>query len=56
MSTRTTVYVPRDVAALAVGADSVAARIAEEALVRGLNVDVVRTARGACFGSRLWLK
>ncbi len=47
-----TVYVPRDAAAKAVGADAVAAAIAAEAAVRGLDVRLVRN------GSRglLWLE
>ncbi|MDM0011142.1 NADH-ubiquinone oxidoreductase-F iron-sulfur binding region domain-containing protein [Variovorax sp. J22P168] len=47
-----TVYVPRDSAALAVGADRVARRIADEAAVRGIALQVVRN------GSRglLWLE
>lgn len=47
-----TVYVPRDVAALAVGADEVAAALAAEAQRRGLALHIVRN------GSRgmLWLE
>jgi len=47
-----TVYVPRDSAALAVGADRVARRIADEAKARGLDVTLVRN------GSRglMWLE
>ena len=47
-----TVFVPRDSAALAVGADRVARRIAEEARKRGLEVNIVRN------GSRglMWLE
>lgn len=47
-----TVYVPRDAAALAAGADEVARRIAAEAQARGLSVRLVRN------GSRgmLWLE
>jgi formate dehydrogenase iron-sulfur subunit len=46
------VYVPRDSAALAVGADRVARRIADEASARGVSVQIVRN------GSRglLWLE
>ena len=40
---RRRVYVPRDAAALAVGADAVAAALAGHA-------DVVRTGRAACTG------
>ena len=39
MSTTTTIYVPRDSAALAAGADQVAAAIAAEAAHRGQAVD-----------------
>jgi formate dehydrogenase iron-sulfur subunit len=50
MSTR--IYVPCDSAALAVGADAVAAAIAREATRRGLDVDIVRNGtRGL-----LWLE
>ena len=46
------VFVPRDAAALAVGADKVAAAIEREAMARGLDVRIVRN------GSRglLWLE
>ena len=52
MSVATTVFVPRDSAALAVGADRVARRIAEEARKRALEVNIVRN------GSRglMWLE
>jgi formate dehydrogenase iron-sulfur subunit len=48
----TTVYIPKDSAALAVGADAVAATLAAECKARGLNVTIVRN------GSRglLWLE
>ena len=48
----TRVYVPRDAAALSVGADEVAVRIAAEAHARGLDVTIVRN------GSRgmVWLE
>ncbi|MGH8822783.1 MAG: formate dehydrogenase beta subunit, partial [Rhodoferax sp.] len=48
----TTLYVPRDSAALAVGADLVARRITEEASARGIDIRLVRN------GSRglLWLE
>lgn len=48
----TRVFVPRDSAALSVGADEVAAAIADEAKKRGIKIDLVRT------GSRglLWLE
>ena len=50
MSTR--IYVPCDSAALAVGADAVAARIAAEAARRGLDIEIVRNGtRGL-----LWLE
>ncbi|MCO5733611.1 NADH-quinone oxidoreductase subunit NuoF [Rhizobium sp. SSA_523] len=47
-----TVFVPRDASALAVGADAVAAAIAQEAVIRGQDVTIVRN------GSRgmLWLE
>jgi formate dehydrogenase iron-sulfur subunit len=46
----TRIYVPRDVAALAVGADKVTAAITREAGLRGLAVEVVRNgSRGAFF-------
>jgi formate dehydrogenase iron-sulfur subunit len=51
MST-TTVYVPRDSAALAVGADRVARRIADEASKRGLAVELVRNGSRGLF----WLE
>ncbi|MET3463358.1 formate dehydrogenase beta subunit [Variovorax atrisoli] len=47
-----TVYVPRDSAALAVGADSVARRIAKEAAARGLMLEVVRNGSRGMF----WLE
>jgi formate dehydrogenase iron-sulfur subunit len=50
MSTR--IYIPCDSAALAVGADAVAARVAAEAARRGLDIDIVRNGtRGL-----LWLE
>ena len=49
---RLTVYVPRDSAALAVGADRVARRIAEEAARRGLDVQIVRNGSRGLF----WLE
>jgi hypothetical protein len=39
----TLIFVPKDAAALAVGANQVAARIAAEARARGLPVEIVRT-------------
>ncbi len=52
MTTPIRIYVPRDAAALAVGADAVAGQIAAQARQRGLDIDVVRN------GSRglLWLE
>jgi formate dehydrogenase iron-sulfur subunit len=47
-----TVFVPRDSAALAVGADRVARRIAEEAAHRGLDVQLVRNGSRGLF----WLE
>jgi formate dehydrogenase iron-sulfur subunit len=46
------IYVPRDTAAIAVGADEVAVAIAEQAQARGIEIDIVRN------GSRglLWLE
>lgn len=52
MSDVTLVYVPRDAAAISVGANEVAARIKDEASKRGLPVKIVRNgSRGA-----LWLE
>ena len=52
MNDATVIYVPRDAAAISVGADDVAARIKDEASKRGASVKVVRTgSRGA-----LWLE
>ncbi|MDR6888322.1 MULTISPECIES: formate dehydrogenase beta subunit [Variovorax] len=48
----TTVYVPRDSAALAVGADRVARQIAAEALARNLPVRIVRNGSRGLF----WLE
>ncbi|MCB1427116.1 MAG: formate dehydrogenase, partial [Notoacmeibacter sp.] len=47
-----TVYVPRDAAALALGADAVAAAVATQAKARGADVKIVRN------GSRgmVWLE
>ncbi len=46
----TRIFVSKDVAALAVGADRVAARIAAEAQARGIAVEIVRTgSRGMIF-------
>jgi hypothetical protein len=46
----TRIFVPKDAAALAVGADKVAARIAAEAHARGLPVEIIRTgSRGMFF-------
>ena len=48
----TTVYVPRDSAALAVGADRVARRITEEAAARGSDIRLVRNGSRGLF----WLE
>jgi formate dehydrogenase iron-sulfur subunit len=46
----TRIFVPKDAAALAVGADKVAARIVAEAHARALPVEIVRTgSRGMFF-------
>jgi len=46
----TRIFVPKDAAALAVGANKVAVRIAAEAHARGLPVEIVRTgSRGMFF-------
>jgi formate dehydrogenase iron-sulfur subunit len=46
----TRIFVPKDAAALALGANKVAAKIAAEARVHGQNVEIVRTgSRGAFF-------
>jgi formate dehydrogenase iron-sulfur subunit len=47
-----TVYIPRDSASLAVGADEVAARLQLESAVRGLQVSVVRNGSRGLF----WLE
>jgi formate dehydrogenase iron-sulfur subunit len=52
MSTGTTIYVPRDSAALAAGADEVAAAIAAEAAHRGQAVTLVRNGSRGLF----WLE
>lgn len=49
---RMTVYVPRDSAALAVGAERVAERIAQEAAMRGVAFDLVRNGSRGLF----WLE
>jgi formate dehydrogenase iron-sulfur subunit len=52
MSVQTLIYVPRDAAALSVGANEIARRIEEEATKRGVSVKIVRNgSRGA-----LWLE
>ena len=44
------VYVPRDSAALAVGADEVARRIGEQARARGIEIELIRNgSRGLCW-------
>jgi formate dehydrogenase iron-sulfur subunit len=46
----TRIFVPKDAAALAVGANKVATRIAAEVRARGLPVEIVRTgSRGIFF-------
>ncbi|HXW72076.1 MAG TPA: NADH-quinone oxidoreductase subunit NuoF [Methylocella sp.] len=46
----TRIFIPRDVAALAVGADKVASKLAAEAKARGLAIDIIRTgSRGMLF-------
>ena len=50
MATR--IFVPRDAAARAVGADKVAAAIAEETKRKGLAVEIVRTGSRGLF----WLE
>ena len=52
MSLPVTVYVPRDSAALALGADAVAAAIVHEAQVRGIDVHLVRNGSRGMF----WLE
>ena len=47
-----TIYVPRDSAALAVGAERVAERIAQEAALRGVSFDLVRNGSRGLF----WLE
>ncbi|MDR0480190.1 MAG: formate dehydrogenase, partial [Burkholderiaceae bacterium] len=47
-----TIYVPRDSAALALGAERVAQRMAHEARSRGLNVHIVRNGSRGLF----WLE
>ncbi|WOJ89596.1 NADH-quinone oxidoreductase subunit NuoF [Methylocapsa polymorpha] len=46
----TRIFIPKDIAALAVGANKVVARIEAEARARGLSVEIIRTgSRGAYF-------
>lgn len=46
----TRIFIPKDIAALAVGANKVSARIEAEAQSRGLSVEIIRTgSRGAYF-------
>jgi len=46
----TRIFIPKDIAALAVGADKVARKIAAEAQARGLEVEIIRTgSRGMFF-------
>ena len=46
------IYVPQDAAALAVGADKVAAAIAREAAARGIEVTIIRNGSRGMF----WLE
>ena len=48
-----TVYVPCDSAALAVGADAVAERVAQEAAARGIDIHIVRNGSRGLFW-RAW--
>jgi formate dehydrogenase iron-sulfur subunit len=48
----TTIYVPRDSAALAVGADRVAKKIAVEAATRGIDINIIRNSSRGLF----WLE
>jgi formate dehydrogenase iron-sulfur subunit len=50
------VYVPRDSAALAAGADEVAAPLRREARKRGIGLSWCATVRAACSGSSPWSK
>jgi len=52
MSAAVTIYVPRDSAALAVGADRVARLIAQQAAVRGIEINLVRNGSRGMF----WLE
>lgn len=52
MSAPVTVYVPRDSAAIALGADAVAVAILQEAQVRGIDVQLVRNGSRGMF----WLE
>ena len=46
----TRIFIPQDVAALAVGANKVAAKIVAEAQARGLPIEIIRTgSRGMFF-------
>src|SRR5882757_5060338 len=48
--TAVTVYVPRDAAALSIGAGEVAAAIAKESSARGIELKLIRNgSRGACW-------
>jgi len=44
----TRIFIPRDVAALAVGANKVAAKIVAEAQARGLPIEIIRTGSRVC--------
>src|SRR4051794_20507291 len=52
MSAAVTIYVPRDSAALAVGADRVAQMIAQQAAARGVEINLVRNGSRGMF----WLE
>ncbi len=48
--TAVTIYVPRDAAALSIGAEEVAAAIAKESSSRGIELKLIRNgSRGACW-------
>ena len=49
------VYVPRDSAALALGADELAAALVEQAALRGLTIELVRNgSRGMFCSNHCW--
>ncbi len=49
---KTHIYIPRDAAALSVGADEVAATIANAIALRGLDAEIIRTGSRGLF----WLE